>query len=405
MNNFKSQFPIYTTYKDLVYLDSAATTQKPDVVINSIVEHYERSNSNIHRGLYKIAHSADTKWLEAHKKVAEYINANTYKEVFFLKNATEGLNWIANTIDFGSEDIIIVSQMEHHSNLLPWLKICEDKGCKLIKVRISDDGVIDTTHLKELLQIHGRSVKVVSVTHQSNVLGTINPVKSIVNLAKEVGAITVLDCAQSIAHTKVDVQEIGCDVLVFSSHKVYGPTGVGVVYCREELLNNISPWLRGGEMVKNVKNDSVEYSDLPWRFEAGTPAIEAGVGLGRAVEWFSNSVDSLGGWDEYEKKEMELTQYLENSLKRIDGLKLVGGDIDRRGVVAFTIDSIHPHDVASLLAEYNVCVRAGYHCAQPLHDTLGIKTSVRASIGIYNDIADIDRLAKELSTVVNMFKV
>ncbi|KKR05566.1 MAG: Cysteine desulfurase [candidate division WS6 bacterium GW2011_GWF2_39_15] len=402
--NIKSLFPLLQSNPSLIYLDSASTTQKPSEVINSIVNHYETSNANVHRGLYGIAHEADKQWIKAHEIVSKYINAKTYKEVFFTKNSTEGLNWIANTVTLTFGNVIVISEMEHHSNLLPWLKISKEKGIIIEKLRITEKGIIDTEHLKELIAKYGNRIKVVSIVHQSNVLGTTNPVQDFFSLAKEIGALTVLDCAQSIAHMKIDVQKLGCDVMVFSSHKVYGPSGVGVVYCKEELLNTYEPWLRGGEMVKNVEDNNIVYNDLPWKFEAGTPAIEAGVGLGAALVWFEKTIEEVGGWETYQQNEKELTNYLTTELKRIEGMELVGGDIEREGIVAFNIKGIHPHDIASLLDEKGICVRAGYHCVQPLHDKLGLNGSTRVSLGIYNTKEDIDSLIKSLWEVIKSLK-
>lgn len=397
------QFPILSD--NLIYLDSASTSQKPQEVIDSITTHYQTSNANVHRGLYGIAHEADKKWISAHQTVAKYLNANSYKEVFFVKNSTEGLNWIANTITFKQGDVVVISEMEHHSNILPWIKLTKEKGVIVETLRTTNIGIIDIPHLQELISKYGSKIKAISILHQSNVLGTINPVKDLVTLARNIGALTVIDAAQSIAHMKIDVAEIGCDVLIFSSHKVYGPSGVGVVYCKEEKLNNFEPWMMGGEMVKNVQNDDVVYNDLPWKFEAGTPAIEAGVGFAVALQWFEKSISEIGGWDKYMEHEIGLTQYMLDGLSKIPGIELVGGnDAQRVGIVSFNIAGIHPHDISSMLGEKGICVRAGYHCAQPLHDKYGLKGSVRASLGIYNNFDDISALLDQLGEIVKVFK-
>ncbi len=398
----RQQFPILSN--NLIYLDSASTSQKPQEVIDSVITHYQTSNANVHRGLYGIAHEADKKWVKAHQTISNYINAKSYKEVFFVKNCTEGLNWIANAITFKQGDVVVISEMEHHSNLLPWLKISKERGIIVETLRTTNIGTIDTSHLQELIDKYGSKIKALSIIHQSNVLGTINPVKELVALARNIGALTIIDAAQSIAHMKIDVAEIGCDVLIFSSHKVYGPSGVGVVYCKEELLNNFEPWIMGGEMVKNVQKDNIVYNDLPWKFEAGTPAIEAGVGFGVAIEWFDKTITELGGWDKYREHEMELTKYLINELTKIPGIEFVGGrDAQRLGIVAFNIAGIHPHDISSMLGEKGICVRAGYHCAQPLHDKYGLKGSVRVSLGIYNTVDDITALLNQLTEIVKVF--
>lgn len=401
--SIKSLFPILQS-NNLVYLDSASTTQKPLVVIDSITNHYQKSNSNIHRGLYKIAQSADNQWLEAHKKVAKYLNAKTYKEIVFTKNCTESINLVANSVVLEENDVVVTTIMEHHSNFLPWKKICEEVGAKLEIIPITDQGIVDIEKFKSILKDYGTRVKVVALVHQSNVLGTVNPVKEIVSLAQAVGALTVVDGAQSIAHMRIDVQDLNCDIYTFSSHKVYGPTGVGVLYCKEEILNRFKPWIVGGEMVSSVSIKDITYSDLPWRFEAGTPAIEAGIGLSKAIDWFESTIEELGGWEKYMVIERELTDYTLEKLSEIKGLKLLGeGRIERVGVVSFNIDGIHPHDIASLLGEQDICIRAGYHCAQPLHTNFKSKGTVRVSLGVYNDREDIDRLVDELKKIISMF--
>jgi len=397
MLQIKKAFPIL---KNITYLDSAATTQKPQIVIDAISNHYKKINSNVHRGLYKIAHETDKKWIEAHKKVAEFLNAKTYKEIFFTKNTTEGINWISNTVKLNKKDVVIITEAEHHSNLLPWLKLQDEKEIIVERIKIGNDGKADINHFEELLSRYGKRVKIVSVVHISNVLGTVNPIKEIIQLAEGLGALTVVDAAQSVAHIKVDVQDIGCDVLVFSSHKIYGPSGIGVVYCKEKLLESFEPWLRGGEMVSNVSLNSITYSELPWRFEAGTPAVEAGIGLSTALDWFHKTIQSIGGWDEYERKEKNLTKIFETELKKIKGLEFVGGNIERNGIISFNIEGIHPHDIASLLDEQNICVRAGYHCAQPIHDKYHVNGSVRVSLGIYNSEEEVDILMKALRSLV-----
>jgi cysteine desulfurase / selenocysteine lyase len=402
-NNVRESFPILTN--NLIYLDSAATTQKPLEVISSITNHYNTSNSNIHRGLYSIAQKADKAWLDAHSTVAQYINAKTYKEVVFTKNCTESLNLVANSIPLEKGDVVVTTILEHHSNILPWKKVCKQKEAILEIIPITSYGTIDMEKYREVVKKYRSRVKVVTVAHQSNVLGTVNPVAEIVKMAKTVGAITVVDGAQSIAHMKVDVQELNCDIYTFSSHKIYGPSGVGILYCKEEILETLQPWIEGGEMVKSVKEDEIIYNDLPWRFEAGTPAIEGGVGLAVALNWFGKKVEELGGWGEYQKKELDLTKYTVDSLMDIKGMEILGGsDIERVGVISFNISGLHPHDIATLLGEKDICVRAGYHCAQPLHNSLNSSGSVRVSLGIYNEKEDIDILVTELKNIVVMFK-
>lgn len=400
--NIKKQFPVFTSHPELVFLDSASTTQKPQPVIDAITGHYSKSNSNVHRGLYDLARNADLAWLKSHEVVAEFINAKSYREVFFTRNTTEGLNIIANALRLEKGDVVVLSQSEHHSNLLPWLKLQDEAGIKVVYIRINEEGNLDYDSFLEILKSYGRNIKVLSLTHMSNVLGIINPIEKFITLAKQTGIITVVDAAQSVAHTQIDVQGIGCDFLVFSSHKIYGPSGVGVVYGKESLLLDLDPVLRGGEMVKMVMQERVEWNDLPWKFEAGTPAIEAGVGLSASLQWLTDYIDSLGGWDRYAEKEVDLTKYASDSISKIEGIDIVGRGL-KHGVISFNLKGIHPHDVAGILSENGICVRAGFHCAQPFHQLLGLSGSVRMSLGVYNDRNDVDRFVAALESVNKLF--
>ncbi|HRI06103.1 MAG TPA: cysteine desulfurase [Candidatus Dojkabacteria bacterium] len=403
VNSIKQQFPIFQKNPDLVYLDSASTTQKPEVVIDSIINHYANSNANVHRGLYNLAYSADRAWQEAHETVAKYINAKSYKEIVFTRNSTESLNLLANSLALKEGDIILTTKLEHHSNLLPWLAIQEKRGVKVEFIDLLDSGEMDYDSFMDMVKKEGRNIKLLTLSHMSNVLGILNPVEKYIKVAKQIGVLTIVDAAQSIAHTSIDVQKLGCDFLVFSSHKVYGPSGVGVLYGREVLLNDLPPFLKGGEMVKNVKLSSVEWNELPWKFEAGTPAIEAGVAMAAALNWLDQEIKSVGGWEQYSRNEEALTKKALDMLSKVEGIEIVGGG-DKHGVISLNIKGTHPHDIASILSDSSVCVRAGYHCAQPLHEALGLPGSVRLSLGIYNDEGDIKKFIQAVEKVAKLFR-
>lgn len=405
--SIRKQFPILNQKvngHDLVYLDNAATSQKPQEVIDAMNEYYTSYNSNVHRGLHTLAAKADKAWIQAHATVAEYLNADP-KEVFFVRNATEGLNWVVNTIGrqkLSKGDVVIISEMEHHSNIVPWRMLQKEKEFVLEILPITDSHELDFNHLKELVTKYGEKIKVVSLVHKSNVLGVTIDVEKVKNIISSTNALLILDGAQSIVHEKIDVKELACDVFVFSGHKLYGPTGSGAVYARRELLENLEPWMGGGDMIKEVKADSIEWNDLPMKFEAGTPNIAGGIGLAAAVKWFERTVHELGGWDKYRQIQGQLTRSLSVGLSSIEQVKLLTGP-NSESIVTFEVTHMHTHDVSSLLDERGIAIRAGYHCAQPLHEKLGSKGSVRASLGIYNTQEDIDAMVKAMKEIVNIF--
>ncbi|MCC7289689.1 cysteine desulfurase [bacterium] len=388
INQIKNQFPLLKGNPDLVYLDSASTTHKPKVVLNAMNDFYISSNANVHRGLYDLSHKADTSWIDAHRKVAQFINALP-EEVFFVKNATEGINWFAQTARdqiLKEGDVVVITQMEHHSNILPWSAIQQRLDIQLERLMLNKDSRVDLDHLTELFGKYGERIKIISLAHMSNVLGVTNDVKSITKLARKYGAMVLVDGTQSVAHLSVDVKELDCDIFVFSGHKMYGPTGIGVVYGKRNILENLDPVWQGGEMVDNV-SENVVFKNLPWKFEAGTPNIAGGIGLAKAAEW----LNSIEGRFEYEK---ELSNYLYLAIsKHPSSVKVLS---QPSSILSFVMDGVHAHDIASEFNELGICIRSGYHCAQPLHEKLKIKGSARVSLGIYNTKGDVDKFIQGL---------
>lgn len=386
MNNIREQFPILKN--GLIYLDSASTAQKPQVVVDSLVETYTHFNSNVHRGMYPIAQEVDRRWIKAHEQVSNFINANP-QEVFFVKNATEGLNIIALIMQeqfLTNGDVVAVSSIEHHSNYLPWKRL-EKKG---VTLKVFED----INELESISDEFREKLKVVSIVHMSNVTGKIIDIKRVSEIVHRFGGIVCVDGTQSVVHMDIDVMNLDADFFVFSGHKVYGPNGVGVVYGKKNLLEKIEPVFQGGEMVESVSKD-ITYAKLPFKFEAGTPNIADGISFGVALEWLKG----IKGKFEYEK---ELSIYLYNQLISVPGVNIMSEP--NSPICSFNINKIHPHDIASDLGDNGICVRAGYHCAQPLHEKLGLKGSVRVSLGIYNNIEDIDSLIKTLKEIIKRYE-
>lgn len=396
--SIKKDFPIFTAHKKLVYLDSAATTQKPGDVINALTRHYRTANANIKRGIYGLSEKATEAYEEARWKVAQFINAPCAKQIIFTKNATEAINLVAHSFArerFSRGDEILVTVMEHHANIVPWQMIAKEKGLKLRFVNITKNGELDMHDLKKKVT---RRTKLFAVTHASNVLGTINPIKKLVAFFHARNVPVLVDGAQAVGHMPVDVDALGCDFYVFSGHKMFAPTGIGALYIHQKHLDALPPFLGGGDMVLSVTEQNTTFQDAPERFEAGTPPIEAAVALGTATEYLAKL-----GMKNIRRHETELTAYALKKLARIPGITIFGPRtaMHRTGVVAFAFDDIHPHDLASLLNEKNIAVRAGHHCAMPLHHFLDVTATARASVSIYNTKKDIDALCAALKDITN----
>ncbi len=405
MEQIRKEFPLLEREfdgKPIVYLDNAATTQKPEAVIEAIDLYYRRQNSNVHRGVYTLAAEADELFESARRKVAEWIGAKSAKQVIFVRNATEAINlvaysWGRTNIEAG--DTILITELEHHSNIVPWQQLAKETGAKLEYVPIDDEGRLDEEALDSLIE---SGPKLVAVAHISNVLGTINPVSKIVDKAKAVGAKVLIDGAQAAPQLALDMAEIDADFYVFTGHKMYGPTGVGVLYGRRELLEEMPPFLTGGDMISQVGRQESRWNELPWKFEAGTSAIAEVVGLGATVDWIRDV-----GMEEIRAHEVNLTRYALESLSPVPGLKIYGPPLaeDRGAVISFALEGIHPHDVAQILDRDAVCIRAGHHCAQPLMERLGVPATSRASFAVYNTTEEIDQLVKSLHNARGVFEL
>jgi cysteine desulfurase/selenocysteine lyase len=419
IKNIRKQFPILGTKMNgsvLSYFDSAATSQKPQCVIDSVVDYYSTYNANIHRSSYSIAELATERWKGAHDIVARFLNADSYEEIVFVRNCTEGLNLIAQS--YGREnlkegDIVVVSEMEHHSNLVPWQILQKEIGFEIKFIPVNDGYDLDLDWLEKLIDKERDRVKIVSVVHISNVLGTRNDVKKIADIAHRVDALMVVDAAQSVPHMKVDVKDLDCDVLVFSGHKVFAPTGSGALYCKKGILKRLSPVMGGGEMISSVSKESFELNDLPWRFEAGTPNIAGGIALGVALDWYMDLIDSVGGWNVVEVHERELMDTFFDCFDGVDWLKVFGKEKDRYGVVAFGLEGFtfkgckelggkkkEGEGIVEFLNKRGFALREGYHCAEPLHDRFDFGPTLRASFAIYNTKEEVIKLANTIKEAV-----
>ncbi len=401
VEQIRKDFPILhqtVNGKPLIYLDNAATSQKPLAVINTITDYYERYNSNIHRGAHHLAQLATEAYENARKTIAEHINAST-KEVNFVRGTTEAVNLVAST--YGRKfvkagDEIIISALEHHSNIVPWQMLCEEKGAALKVIPINEGGEI---LFDEYLKLLSPKTKIVSIAYVSNALGTINPVKQVITEAHKVGAVVFIDAAQALPHQKVDVKELDCDFLGFSGHKVFAATGIGILYGREILLDTMPPYMGGGEMIKSVTFEKTTYNELPYKFEAGTPHIEGGIALGAAI----NYINAIG-LDNISAYEHQLLEYGTKKLLEIEGLRIVGTAANKSSVLSFLINGIHPYDLGVLLNQQGIAIRTGHHCCQPLMDRFGIEGTCRASLAFYNTFDEIDQLAKAINKAVTILK-
>ncbi len=395
------KFPILTQKvngKSLVYFDNGATTQKPLEVINAITDYYSTTNSNIHRGVHSLSQLATEKFDAARKYIAEYINAKEANEVIFTKGTTDSINLVASYfLDIISEgDEIIISEMEHHSNILPWQVICEKRKAVLKVIPVLDNGDLDLNTFSKLLNA---KTKLLAITHVSNTLGTINPVKEMIAEAHSMNISVLIDGAQSISHMKVDVQDLDADFYVFSGHKVYAPTGIGICYAKKEWWNKFLPYQTGGGTIKTVSFEKTEYAEAPHKFEAGTPNIEGGIVLAEALKFVSEI-----GMDVIHRYENELLEHATAQLRLIDGVKIIGEAKNKAGVISFVVEGIHPFDIGAILDKQGVAVRTGHHCTQPLMKRFGVPGTIRISFAIYNTKEEIDIFISALKKAITMLK-
>jgi len=400
IDKIRADFPILkreVNGKPLVYLDNGATTQKPVSVINSIAHYYSDMNSNVHRGVHYLSQISTDAFEVTRRKIQFFINAPEDRQVIITKGTTDSINLVATCygrafIQQGDE--IILSAMEHHSNIVPWQMLCDEKGCKIRVIPMNDKGELDMDAYRGLFN---ERTKLVAVTYVSNALGTINPVKEMISIAHAHGAVVLVDAAQAIQHIQVDVQDLDVDFLAFSGHKMYGPTGVGVLYGKEELLNAMPPYQGGGDMIKDVTFEKTTYNELPFKFEAGTPNIEAGICLNEAIDYISSI-----GLAHIEAYEHDLLVYTQEKLSQIPGIRFIGTADQKCSVISFIIEGTHPYDVGVILDKLGIAVRTGHHCAQPVMDRFGIPGTIRVSLALYNTKEDIDILIAGIQRAVNM---
>ena len=400
--DIRKDFPILNQEingKPLIYLDNAATTQKPRAVIDRLSDFLSKENANIHRGVHYLSMNATTLYDEARSCVANFINAENDDEIIFVRGATEAINLVARS--FCNEklepgDEILVTEMEHHANIVPWQLIAGEHGARVVPAPITDEGEMDLDQFASLLNEH---TKLVAFVHASNALGTINPAKKMVEIAHRKGIPVLIDGAQAVAHQEVNVQDLECDFYVFSSHKIFGPDGLGVLYGRKELLNKMTPYQGGGDMIETVSFDGTTFRPSPERFEAGTPNISGAIGLKAAIDYINDI-----GWETIHEKESLLMNHANESLKKIPSIKLIGTAENKVPVLSFTIDSAHPHDIATILDTKGIAVRAGHHCAQPLMKRLGLSATTRASLTFYNKVDEINQLTEALKEISALFE-
>lgn len=402
LDQIRRDFPILPREvrgKPLVYLDNAATTLKPKAVVDKLSQHYLMETSNIHRGVYFLSEQATEAFEKVRFKVKDFINAPDEKEIIFTRGTTEAINLVASS--FGRKflkvgDEILISEMEHHSNIVPWQMLCEQNGCVLKVIPMNERGELDMSEFEKLL---GSKTKLVSVVYVSNSLGTVNPVRQIVKTAHARGVPVLLDAAQAIATRPVDVQELDCDFLVFSSHKMFGPTGVGILYGKTKWLEQMPPYQGGGDMIASVTFEKTTYNVLPYKFEAGTPPIAGVIGFGEAIDYIRKI-----GFEKIQSHEGDLLAYATSVLSKIPGLRIIGTAAEKAAIVSFTLDGIHPHDIGTLLDQEGIAVRTGHHCTQPVMKKFKIPATARASFSIYNTREEVDRLASGIKKVMEVFK-
>jgi len=381
----------------LAYLDNAASSQQPQQVIDAVADYHRQNHANVHRGVHTLSHRATDAYENAREKVRSFINAGTTREIIFTSGTTESINLLAGSLgqSFGPGDEILITHMEHHSNIVPWQLLCERSGAKLVVAPIDEQGEL---LLDEMLSLINSSTRLIGITHVSNALGTINPVQEIVAAARKQGVLTLIDGAQAAPHESIDVQAFDCDFYAFSGHKMCGPTGIGVLFGREELLNQLPPWQGGGEMILSVSFEKNVYNKLPYKFEAGTPNISGAIGLGAAIDYLQSI-----GMENIREYESGLLTYLTEQLSKIEGMRLIGTAPNKAGVQSFLIDSIHPHDLGTVLDHKGVAIRTGHHCAMPVMDLYGIPGTARASLAFYNTTTDVDQLIEALGIAREMF--
>lgn len=385
----------------LVYLDSTASSQKPSAVIEAMNRYYREQNANVHRGIHHLSEVATAAYEGARVRIGRFIHAPDPRQVIYVRNATEGINLVAYSwgrANIGEGDEILLTEMEHHSNIVPWQMLAEEKGAVVRYVPFTAEGCLDLSDLGNLLT---ERTKLFAFTAMSNVFGTVNPVRELVAAAHKVGAVALVDAAQAVPHLPVDVQAWDCDFMAFSGHKMCGPTGIGILYGREELLEAMPPWMGGGDMIRRVRLEGSTWNDLPWKFEAGTPSIAEGIGLGAAVDYLTGV-----GMADIQAHEHFITNYALEALSEVEGVTLLGPSAGQKGgVAAFTLKGVHPHDIAQLLDDEGIAIRAGHHCAMPLHERLGLPASARASFYLYTTTEEVERLVRGLERVKKVFRV
>jgi cysteine desulfurase/selenocysteine lyase len=402
IHEIRQQFPILARQvgdKPLVYFDNAASSQKPEAVLRAMDDYYRLYNANVHRGVHRLSEEATAAYEGARLKVARFIHAPSDKQVIFTRGTTEGINLVAQTwgrANLGPGDEVLITEMEHHSNIVPWQILRDQLGFTLRYIPMTEGGELDLSQLETLLNPR---TKLLSFVHVSNVLGVVNPVQELVAAARAVGAKVLLDAAQSVPHMPVDVQALDVDFMSFSSHKMCGPTGIGVLYGKRELLEAMPPWQGGGDMIREVRMEQSKWNSLPYKFEAGTPAVAEAIGLGAAVDYLSSV-----GMEWVHDQEQALVQYAYRRMSEIEGLHIIGPE-QRAGLIAFTFNEIHPHDLSAILDQDGVAVRAGHHCAMPIHDRLGIVATARASFYFYNTPGEVDSLCASLEKAADIFAI
>jgi cysteine desulfurase/selenocysteine lyase len=400
--SLRAQFPLLSRTvngKPLVYLDNAATSQKPRAVLDALESYYTEVNANVHRGVHWLSQRATDRYEAARESVRRFVNAADVSEIVFVRGTTEGVNLVAQTLGrttVGPGDEVVISAMEHHSNIVPWQMLCEERGATLRVVPIDDAGEFEFEAYEKLLNDR---TKLVATVHVSNALGTVNPVKAIVAAAHARGIPVLLDGAQAVPHLKVDVRDLDVDFYTFSAHKMYGPTGIGALYAKSPWLDRLPPWQGGGDMILSVSFEKTVYNKPPFKFEAGTPNIAGGVGLGAAIDWLEGV-----GLEAVAAAEHELLEYGHAALATLPGLRPIGTAKEKAGVLSFVFDDIHPHDIGTILDQDGIAIRTGHHCAQPVMERFGVPATARASLAVYNTRDDIDRLVEGLHRVVGMFR-